>query len=305
MRNKYITMMAWIKGEHKNKKEGRRKEYHRHLQLKYAPTFKEIIRWIKFLVALARELLLVHVLKKFVSTTLFSSIEPFRVEEALQDPNWVLAMQEEFSNFKRNEVRSLVPCPKQNVVGTKWVFRNKQDEYGVVTRNKARLVAKGYAQVAGLDFEETFAPVARLESIRILLAYDAHHSFKHFQMDVKSTFLNGPIKEEVYVEQPSGFEDDRYPDHVYVLSKVLYGLKQAPRPWYECLRDFLISNTFRVRKVDPSLFNKTCNGDLFICQIYVDDIIFGSTNQKSCEEFSRVMTQKLEMSMMGELTNFL
>jgi hypothetical protein len=120
----------------------------------------------------------------------------------------VLAMQEELNNFKRNEVWSLVPRPKQNVVGTKWVFRNKQDEHGVVTRNKARLVAKGYAQVTGLDFEETFAPVARLESIRILLAYTAHHSFRLFQMDVKSAFLNGPIKEEVYVEQPPSFEDD-------------------------------------------------------------------------------------------------
>jgi hypothetical protein len=139
-----------------------------------------------------------------------------------------------------------VPRPKQNVVGTKWVFRNKQDEHGVVTRIKARLVAKGYAQVTGLDFEETFAPVARLESIRILLAYVAHHSFKFFQMDVKSAFLNGPIKEEVYVEQPPGFEDDRYPDHIYKISKALYGHKQAPRAWYECLRDFLISNAFNV-----------------------------------------------------------
>jgi hypothetical protein len=111
-------------------------------------------------------------------------------------------MHEELNNFKRNEVWSLVPCPKQNVVGTKWVFRNKQYEHGLVTRNKARFVAKGYAQVASLDFEETFAPIARLESIRILLAYAAHHSLKLFQMDVKSIFLNGPIKEEVYVEQP-------------------------------------------------------------------------------------------------------
>jgi hypothetical protein len=120
------------------------------------------------------------------------------------------------------------------------VFRNKQDEHGVVTRNKALLVAKGYAQVTGLDFEETFALVSRLESIRILLAYAAHHSFKLFQMDVKSAFPNGPIKEEVYVEQPPSFEDDRYPDHVYRLSKALYGLKQAPRAWYECLRDFFL-----------------------------------------------------------------
>jgi hypothetical protein len=208
-----------------------------------------------------------------------SSIEPFRVEEALQDLAWVLAMQEELNNFKRNEVWNLVPRPKQNVVGTKWVFHNKQDEHEVVTRNKARLVAKGYAQVTGLDFEETFAPVAKLESIRILLVYVAHHSFKLFQMDVKSAFLNGPIKEEVYVE--------------------------IPRAWYECLRDFLISNTFKVRKVNPTLFTKTCNGDLFVCQIYVDDIIFGSTNQKSCEEFSRVIMQKLEMSMMSELNYFL
>jgi hypothetical protein len=165
-------------------------------------------------------------------------------------------------------------------------------------------VAKGYAQVVGLDFDESFAPVARLESIRILLAYAAHHSFKLFQMDVKSAFLNGLIKEEVYVEQPSGFEDDRYPDHVYRLSKALYGLKQAQRAWYECLRDFLISNAFKVGKVDPTLFTKTFNGDLFVCQIYVNDIIFGSTNQKSCEEFSRVMMQKFKMSMMGELNYF-
>jgi hypothetical protein len=199
----------------------------------------------------------------------------------------------------------MVPRPNQNVVGTKWVFCNKQDKYGVVARNNAQLVAKGYAQVAGLHFEKTFAPIARLESICILLAYVSHHSFKLFQMDVKSAFLNGPIKEEVYVEQPHGFEDDKYPDLVYNLSKALYGLKQTPKTWYECLRDFLISNAFKVGKVDPSLFTNTCNGYLFICQIYVDVIIFGFTNQKSCGEFSRVMMQKFEISMMGELTYFL
>jgi hypothetical protein len=166
----------------------------------------------------------------------------------------------------------------------------------VVTRNEARLVAKGYSQVEGLDFDETYAPVARLESIRILLAYATYHGFKLYQMDVKSAFLNGPIKEEVYVEQPVVFEDSEYPNHVYKLSKLLYGLKQAPRAWYECLRDFLITNGF---KVDPTLFTKTIAKDLFICQIYVDDIIFGSTNKSSCEEFSRIMIHKFEMSMMG------
>jgi hypothetical protein len=154
-----------------------------------------------------------------------------------------------------------------------------------------------------LDFDETYALVARLESIRILLAYAAYHGFKLYQMDIKSAFFNGPIKEEVYVEQPLGFVDSEYPNHVYKLSKALYGLKQAPRAWYECLRDFLITNGFKVGKADPTLFTKTIA--MFICQIYVDDIIFGSTNKSSCEEFSRIMILKFEMSMMGELKYFL
>jgi hypothetical protein len=124
-------------------------------------------------------------------------------------------------------------------------------------------------------------------------------------MDVKSAFLNGPIKEEVYIEQPPGFEDSEYPNHVYKLSKALYGLKQAPRAWYECLRGFFITNGFKVGNVDPTLFTKTIAKDLFICQFYVDDIIFGSTNKSTCEEFSRIMIQIFEMSMMGELKYFL
>jgi hypothetical protein len=130
-----------------------------------------------------------------------------------------------------------------------------------------------------LDFEETFPPVARLESIHILLAYATHHDFKLYQMDVKSTFLNGSIKEEVYVEQPTGFEDQEYPNHVYKLYKVLYGRKQAPRAWYECLNDFLTQNNFKIGKADSTLFTRKVDKYLFICQIYVDDIIFGFTNQ--------------------------
>jgi hypothetical protein len=158
-----------------------------------------------------------------------SSMEPFKIEDALCDPDWVVAMKEELNNFKRNQVWSLVERPKQNVIGTKWVFHNKQDEHGVVTRNKAILIAKGYSQVERLYFNETFAPVARLESIHILLAYTIHHDFKLYQMNIKSVFLNGPIKEEVYVEQLLGFEDKEYPNYVYKLHKALYGLKQAPR----------------------------------------------------------------------------
>jgi hypothetical protein len=185
------------------------------------------------------------------------------------------------------------------------LFYNKQDEHGVVTRNKAQLVAKGYSQVEGLDFGETFAPVTRLESIRILLAYATHHNFKFYQMDVKIAFLNGPIKEEVYVEQPPGFKSKEYPNHIYKLHKALYELKQSPRVWYVCLRNFLIENGFRIGKADSTFFTRRIDKDLFVCQIYVDDIIFGSTNKSFCDEFSKIMASRYEMSMMGELTFFL
>ncbi|KAK1627194.1 hypothetical protein QYE76_001509 [Lolium multiflorum] len=230
-----------------------------------------------------------------------------KVFDALEDPDWVMAMHEELNNFKRNDVWTLVERPDhcRNVIGTKWVFKNKQDEHGIVVRNKARLVAQGYSQVEGVDYGETFAPVARLESIRILLAYAAHHGFKLQQMDVKSAFLNGPLHEEVYVKQPPGFEDPHHPEHVLKLKKALYGLKQAPRAWYEHLRELLEDRGFEVGKIDPTLFTKRVNGELFICQLYVDDIIFGSTNTMFNDEFAKLMTDRFEMSMMGELKYFL
>jgi hypothetical protein len=154
-----------------------------------------------------------------------SSFEHFKIEDALHDPDWVVAMQDELINFKYNEVWSLIERPNQNIVVTKWVFHNKQDEHGVLTRNKSWLVAKGYSQVEGLNFEETFAPIARLESIRMLLIYVTHHDFNVYQMDVKSAFLNGLIKEKVYVEQSLGIENEEYPNHVYKLHKTLYELK--------------------------------------------------------------------------------
>ncbi|KAK1628329.1 hypothetical protein QYE76_002644 [Lolium multiflorum] len=145
-----------------------------------------------------------------------SVVEPKKVFEALEDSDWVEAMHEELNNFKRNKVWTLVEKPKEcrNVIGTKWIFKNKQDEFGNIVRNKARLVAQGFSQVEGIDFGETYAPVLQ-------------------QMDVKSAFLNGPLHEEVYVKQPPGFEDLNFPNHVYKLDKALYGLKQAPRAWFE------------------------------------------------------------------------
>jgi len=216
-------------------------------------------------------------------------------------------MHEELNNFKRNKVWSLVERPKgdHNVIGTKWIFKNKQDAHGIVVRNKARLVAQGFSQVEGIDYGETFAPVGHLESIRIALAYASHHNFKLYQMDVKSAFLNGPINELVYVKQPPGFEDPKFPNHVYKLDKALYGLKQAPRAWYEHLTELLVDYGFEIGQIDPTLFTKRVGGELFICQLYVDDIIFGSVNKAFNDEFSKLMTDKFEMSMMGEMEFFL
>jgi hypothetical protein len=159
-----------------------------------------------------------------------SSIEPKKIDETLLDVDWVNAMHEELNNFIRIQVWELVERPKDhNVIGTKWIFRNKQDQDGIVVRNKARLVAQGYTQVEGLGFGETYAPVARLEAIRILLAYACAHNIKLYQIDAKSVFLNGYINELVYVEESSGFKDEKKPNHVYKLKNALYGLKHAPR----------------------------------------------------------------------------
>ena len=140
-----------------------------------------------------------------------SQEEPKVIEEALKHSDWIVAMQEELNQFEKNKVWELVPPPEdKSVIETKWVFRNKMDEDGVVVRNKARLVAKGYSQQEGIDYDETFAPVARLEAIRIFLAFAAHSDFKVYQMDVKSAFLNGELAEEVYVTQPPGFENEAF-----------------------------------------------------------------------------------------------
>jgi hypothetical protein len=161
------------------------------------------------------------------------------------------------------------------MIGTKWMFRNKQDQDGIVVRNKARLVAQGYTQVEGHDFGETYVMVVRMKAIRILLAYACAHNIKLYQMDVKCVFFNGYINELVYVEQPSGFDDEKKPNYVYKLRKALYGLKQAPRALYERLRDFLLSKGFIMGKVDITLFTKKIGKNMFVLQIYVDDIIFG------------------------------
>ncbi|GJZ99618.1 putative ribonuclease H-like domain-containing protein [Tanacetum coccineum] len=235
-----------------------------------------------------------------------SQEEPKRVSKALSDPAWVEAMQEELLQFKLQKVWILVDLPKgHRAIGTKWVFRNKKDERGIVIRNKARLVAQGHTQEEGIDYDEVFAPVARIEAIRLFLAYASFMGFMVYQMDVKSAFLYGQIEEEVYVCQPPGFEDPDYPDKVYKVVKALYGLHQAPRAWYETLANYLLGNGFHRGKIDQTLFIKKQKGDILLVQIYVDDIIFGSTKKELCTEFEKLMKDKFQMSSMGELTFFL
>ncbi|GKB43752.1 retrovirus-related pol polyprotein from transposon TNT 1-94 [Tanacetum coccineum] len=215
-------------------------------------------------------------------------------------------MQVELNQFYRNKVWTLVPLPYEKIaIGSKWVFRNKKDEHGITTKNKARLVAQGYSQEEGIDYDETFAPAARMEAIRIFLAFAIYINFKVYQIYAKSAFLNGKLKEEVYVKQPLGFESNEFPDYVCKLNKALYGLKQAPRALYETLSTFLIQNKFTRGRIDNTLFIYKSKGDVLLVQVYVDDIIFGSTSYKLCKQFEKLMTKKFEMSMIGELTYFL
>ncbi|GJY45165.1 retrovirus-related pol polyprotein from transposon TNT 1-94, partial [Tanacetum coccineum] len=196
--------------------------------------------------------------------------EPKKVIQALQDPSWIEAMQDELLQFKLQKLWNLVDLPNgKRPIGTKWVYKNKKDERGIVIRNKARLVAQGYTQEEGIHYDEVFGPVARTEAIRLFLAYASFKDFVVYQMDVKSAFLYGKIEEEVYVCQPPGFEDPDFPDRVYKVEKALY------------------------------------KGNILLVQVYVDDIIFGSTKKELCIAFEKLMHEKFHMSSMGELAFFL
>ncbi|GKD52845.1 putative ribonuclease H-like domain-containing protein [Tanacetum coccineum] len=190
-------------------------------------------------------------------------MEPKKVIQALEDPSWIEAMQEELLQFQLQKVWTLVNLPNgKRAIGTKWVFRNKKDKRGIVVRNKARLVAQGYTQEEGSDYDEVFAPVARIEAIRLFFAYASFMGFIVYQMDVKSAFLNDTIEEEVDMCQPPGFKDPQFTDKVYKVEKALYGLHQAPRAWYETLSTYLIEIRFRRGTIDKTLFIKKDKGDI-------------------------------------------
>nr|GEY67014.1 retrovirus-related Pol polyprotein from transposon TNT 1-94 [Tanacetum cinerariifolium] len=227
-------------------------------------------------------------------------------QEALIDPAWIESMQKELYQSIRLDVWDLVPSPDgMKPLTLKWLFKNKHDEENTVTCNMTRLVMRGYRQEEGIDFEESFAPVARMEAIRILLAYAAHKGFTMYQMDIKTAFLHGSLKEDVYVCQPEGFIDADYPSHVYKLKKALYGLKQASRAWYDELSIFLLQNEFSKGIIDPTLFTRRFDDDILVVQVYIDDIIFGSSDPRYATLFSDLMKSRFEMSMMGEMTFFL
>ncbi|GJV92915.1 putative ribonuclease H-like domain-containing protein, partial [Tanacetum coccineum] len=206
-------------------------------------------------------------------------IEPKKVIQVLQDPSWIEAVQEELLQFKLQQVWTLMDLPHgKRAIGTKWVYMNKKDERGIVIRNKVRLVAQGYTQEEGIDYDEVFAPVARIVTIRLFLAYASFKDFVMHQMDVKSAFIYGKIKEEVYVCQPPRFEDPESPDKVYKVEKALYGLHQAPRAWYETLSTYLLDNEFQRGQIDKTLFIKRVKGDILLVQKFqtssMDELTF-------------------------------
>nr|GEU59935.1 copia protein [Tanacetum cinerariifolium] len=206
-------------------------------------------------------------------------MEPKNVKEAMTDPAWIDSMQEELLQFKRIDAWVLVPVLDNiSPLTLKCLFKNKHDEEQTVIRNKSRLVMRGYRQEEGIDFEEFFALVARMEAIKIFLAYAAHKSFTMFQMDVKTAFLHGSLKEDVYVCQPKGFIDADHPSHVYKLKKALYGLKKAPRAWYDEFSTFLLLNHFFMGTVDPTLF----------IRCFHDDILVAKPTEKHLTEVKRI-----------------
>jgi hypothetical protein len=228
----------------------------------------------------------------FAHSAFVATFEPNDIGHALSDPNWVYSMHEELENFERNLVWELVEPPLNcKHIGMKWLWKNKEGENDEVVRNKSRLVAQGYSQKQGIDYEEIFSHVARLEAIRILLAFSMAKGFKLYQMDVKSAFLNGFLEEEVYVKQPPSFESVEFPHKVYRLRKVLYGLKRAPRAWYGRLSGFLFKKGFEMGKVDKTLFLRTQGDNNLIVQVYVDDIVFGGSYHSLVARFAEDMSK--------------
>nr|GEU47541.1 hypothetical protein [Tanacetum cinerariifolium] len=232
-----------------------------------------------------------------------TSVEPKTYKDTLTQSCWIKAMQEELNEFECLRVWDLVPRPdKVMVITLKWIYKVKLDELEGILKNKAMLVARGYRQEEGIDFEDSFDPVARLEAIRIFLAFVAHMNMVVYQMEVKTAFLNGNLWEEVYVSKPNGFVDTNIPNHIYKLKKAIYGLKQAPRAWYDMLSSFLISHDFSKGLVDLTLFIRREGKKLLLVQIYFDDIIF-ATSTPALLDTPMVEKSKLDEDKKGKFVD--
>jgi len=208
--------------------------------------------------------------------------------------------------IQKNKTWELVEKPQdRKVIGVKWVFRTKLNVDGSINKYKARLVVKGYAQIFGVDYSDTFAPVSRLDTIRLVLAVAAQRGWKVFQLDVKSAFLNGVLQEEIYVEQPEGFVMQGEEDKVYLLKKALYGLKQAPRAWYSRINDHLMSISFVKSLSESTLYVKHTGDNILIVSLYVDDLLVTGDDTRLVEQFKQEMMQAFEMTDLGLMTYFL
>lgn len=232
--------------------------------------------------------------------------DPTSFEEAVKSTKWREAMSSEIEAIERNQTWELAILPEGiKPIGVKWVFKTKLNENGNVEKFKARLVAKGYAQRHGVDYTEVFAPVARLDTIRTILAIAAEYSWAVFQLDVKSAFLHGELKEEVFVQQPEGFIKKGEEDKVYKLKKALYGLKQAPRAWYSKIEAYFVRENFERCPSEHTLFTKKNGGKMLIVSLYVDDLIFTGNDRSMCDEFKNSMMSEFDMTDLGKMKYFL
>ena len=232
--------------------------------------------------------------------------EPSSYKEAIQHDCWKRAMHSELDAIERNKTWTLVPRPKsRKIVSTKWIFKTKYKADGSLDKHKARLVARGFTQRPGVDFDETYAPTARMTTIRTLFSLAAHHQWPLFQMDVKSAFLNGVLDNEVYVEQPPGFTVPEKEDWVYRLQKALYGLKQAGRQWYITLDQFLVKLGLRRTHSDANCYVLSDGSLVAIILVYVDDLIFTGSWTSRIEAMMRAMETQFEMTDLGLLHYFL
>ena len=236
----------------------------------------------------------------------FNSTDPTTFEEAEKSLKWREAMDVEMNSIVRNQTWELVKLPNEaKCTGVKWLYKTKLNENGEVSKYKARLVAKGYSQEHGIDYTEVYAPVARMDTIRTILAIAAHRSWEVHQLDVKSAFLHGVLSEEVYVQQPKGYEVLGEEDKVYKLHKALYGLKQAPRAWFSRIEEYFVKNGFEKSQNEETLFLKTENGDTLIVSIYVDDLIYTGSSLKMMDEFKKSMQREFDMTELGKMRYFL